>query len=74
MADSGITEGIPVCRIYLALCGAKLTRSDLPDSMCPPECQREISYCLDCLYVANGQNIAAGLGLRAPGIYVPMSS
>ncbi|MGH3764045.1 MAG: hypothetical protein ACRDTX_02640 [Pseudonocardiaceae bacterium] len=60
VADSGLTE----ChryRIYLALCGAELATSELPSSLCSPECDREVAYCMQCLEVANVRNAEAGV-------------
>ncbi|HET9118693.1 MAG TPA: hypothetical protein VFN75_11570 [Pseudonocardiaceae bacterium] len=73
VADTSIIECYQVRQTWVALCGTKLQGSELPGSSCSPDCEREITYCLDCLYTANGSNIDAGLGLRAPGIYVPLA-
>jgi hypothetical protein len=69
VADSAIPQCYEVFQTWVALCGRKLTARELPSSMCPPDCQREITYCVECLRVAIEHNDAAGalsevLGVR----------
>ena len=60
VADAGIPECYEVFQTWVALCGRKLRARELPGSMCPPDCQREITYCAECLRRAMERNDAAG--------------
>jgi hypothetical protein len=59
-ADAAIPECYEVFQTWVALCGRVLRGSELPSSMCPPDCQREITYCPECLRVAIERNDDAG--------------
>jgi hypothetical protein len=59
-ADAAIPDCYEVLQTWVTLCGRKLTTRELPSSMCPPDCQREITYCPECLRVAIERNDEAG--------------
>ncbi|MGH3684998.1 MAG: hypothetical protein ACRDQ9_21020 [Pseudonocardiaceae bacterium] len=54
-------------RVYLAMCGAELPVAELAASLCEPGCELEITYCVQCLDDAAGQNANAGLAWSPPG-------
>ncbi|MGH3694000.1 MAG: hypothetical protein ACRDRX_08445 [Pseudonocardiaceae bacterium] len=46
-----------------------LAVSELASNWCEPECEREITYCLECIGVANEWNYDAGVEVDcSPGI------
>ncbi|MGH3693872.1 MAG: hypothetical protein ACRDRX_07770 [Pseudonocardiaceae bacterium] len=54
-------------RVYLEMCGAELPVLELPGLLCGDGCEREITYCVECLDDAAGQNADAGLAWSPPG-------
>jgi hypothetical protein len=60
VADAAIPEGYEVCQTWVTLCGRMLRGRELPSSMCPPDCEREITYCPECVRRAIERNDAAG--------------
>jgi hypothetical protein len=60
VADAAIPECYQVFQTWVTLCARKLSARELPSSMCPPGCQREVTYCPECLRVAIERNDAAG--------------
>lgn len=60
VADAGIPECYEVFQTWVTPCGRLLRARELPSCMCPPDCQREITYCPDCLRVVIERNDAAG--------------
>ncbi|MGH3683554.1 MAG: hypothetical protein ACRDQY_26635 [Pseudonocardiaceae bacterium] len=65
-ADSGLVEGHPACRLYMGSCGALMTRSQLPSSLCPDGCECAGTFCQHCLDVANEHNYDAGVDVQCP--------
>jgi hypothetical protein len=60
VADAAIPECYLVFQTWVTLCGRKLGARELPSSMCPPDCEREVTYCPECLRMAIERNAAAG--------------
>jgi hypothetical protein len=60
VADAAIPECYEVFQTWVTLCGRLLRAREPPSSTCPPDCQRELTYCAECLRVAIERNDAAG--------------
>jgi hypothetical protein len=61
VADAAIPECYEVFQRWPAVCGKLLSAGELPASTCPPDCQREVTYCIDCLRLAVERNDEAGV-------------
>ncbi len=70
VADRELLTECHRSRLYLAICGEELPASELPSSHCGPGCEREIVYCMECLYQAAEHNSERGVFLTPPGIRV----
>ncbi len=57
-------------RSYLTVCGEELATEELPSSDCEDGCEREVVYCMGCLYQAAEHNSERGVFLTSPGIRV----
>lgn len=60
-ATAGLLAECHRARRYLTTCGELLDVSELEDSDCEGECEREIIYCTDCLDNTAKRNADAGM-------------
>lgn len=64
-----VVPGYHLTPVYVALCGALVDTSEMPETDCPNECECEFSptmaYCPACLRGALRQNHRAGVDTDA---------